>query len=191
MQLSFINTGTSANKGDGDTLRLAFTKINGNLATIQSTVKTEEEIRDLTGNMLASGAKAGVSIEYNTVTNLVSVAVEPASTSTIGGVKAGHNVVIDDNAVLTAISSFTGITPPDSPIEGDQWWDPQSGRGYVYFEGAWVEYSPTSDLVLPLTDVPASSSAPGKFGEVAVDHTGLYICVADNVWKRITWDSNW
>lgn len=36
MSLQFINTGTSANKGDGDSLRLAFHKINQNFAQMQS-----------------------------------------------------------------------------------------------------------------------------------------------------------
>ena len=35
MSLQYINTGTSANKGDGDSLRVAFHKINQNFAQMQ------------------------------------------------------------------------------------------------------------------------------------------------------------
>jgi hypothetical protein len=36
MALQYINTGTGSNKGDGDSLRLAFHKINQNFAQVQS-----------------------------------------------------------------------------------------------------------------------------------------------------------
>jgi hypothetical protein len=38
MALLYINTGTSSNKGDGDTLRVAFTKINGMFKELYSTL---------------------------------------------------------------------------------------------------------------------------------------------------------
>jgi hypothetical protein len=40
MALLYINTGTSSNKGDGDTLRVAFTKINGMFNELYNTVVT-------------------------------------------------------------------------------------------------------------------------------------------------------
>lgn len=46
MAFQFINTGTSANKGDGDSLRLAFHKINQNFAQVQSASTTTVTISD-------------------------------------------------------------------------------------------------------------------------------------------------
>lgn len=181
MEINFINTGTSPNKGDGDTLRLAFTKINRNFQSIQPMIQ----------NVFVGGNKEGIAVSYNTSTDVVNLSVIPASTSTIGGVKVGHNLTMNESGVLTAISSFTGPTPPDTPIEGDQWWDSQSGKGFIFYDGMWVEFSPAQDLILPLTDVPASPTAPGVFGEVALDEAGLYVCVSTSTWRRISWDPNW
>jgi hypothetical protein len=41
MTITYINTGTSANAGDGDSLRTAFTKINANFAEITSNAITQ------------------------------------------------------------------------------------------------------------------------------------------------------
>lgn len=46
MALQYINTGTGSNKGDGDSLRLAFHKINQNFAQVQSASTTSVVISD-------------------------------------------------------------------------------------------------------------------------------------------------
>ena len=46
MAFQYINTGTSANKGDGDSLRLAFHKINQNFAQVQSATTSSVVISD-------------------------------------------------------------------------------------------------------------------------------------------------
>jgi hypothetical protein len=78
MTQQIINTGV-ADKGNGDPIRTAFTKVNANF--------TE----------LFSHASAGVVI---------------------------------------------GTDAPVDPGEGDLWWDPESGRMYVYYGTSWVDASP-------------------------------------------------
>lgn len=46
MAFQFINTGTGVNKGDGDSLRLAFHKINQNFAQVQSSSTSTVTISD-------------------------------------------------------------------------------------------------------------------------------------------------
>ena len=46
MAFQYINTGTSSNKGDGDSLRLAFHKINQNFAQVQNANTTTVVIGD-------------------------------------------------------------------------------------------------------------------------------------------------
>lgn len=36
---------------------------------------------------------------------------------------------------------FVSGTPSSSPVEGDAWFDAESGRMYVYYDGFWVEQS--------------------------------------------------
>ena len=49
MAIQVINIGSSANKGDGDPLRTAFTKINANFAELDVTNKN----RDINGSVFA------------------------------------------------------------------------------------------------------------------------------------------
>lgn len=49
MVMLYINTGTSANKGDGDTLRTAFHKINTNFSRITNQTTSTVTIDDSTG----------------------------------------------------------------------------------------------------------------------------------------------
>lgn len=37
-----------------------------------------------------------------------------------------------------------------------------------------------------VVSVPGSSTATGVLGQVALDSTYLYICVANNTWRRVT-----
>lgn len=46
MAFQYINTGTSSNKGDGDSLRLAFHKINQNFAQVQTASTTSVVVSD-------------------------------------------------------------------------------------------------------------------------------------------------
>jgi len=75
--VQFINTGSSANAGNGDSLRTAFTKINGNFLALSTS----------TGFVLT-----------------------PATTSTLGGVKAGVGVVIATDGTISATGTNAGST---------------------------------------------------------------------------------
>ena len=52
MAFQYINTGTSANKGDGDTLRVAFHKINTNFSQIGNQTTSTVTITDNSDNPL-------------------------------------------------------------------------------------------------------------------------------------------
>jgi len=67
----------------------------------------------------------------------------PATTSTIGGVIVGHNISVDTSGTIAAISGIPSDTPPsNNPQQGDLWWNSLIGRGFIYYNGSWVEYSP-------------------------------------------------
>ena len=41
-----------------------------------------------------------------------------------------------------------------------------------------------------LVEPPASSTSPGQKGDIAIDENYIYVCVAENLWKRVpleTW----
>ncbi len=42
--------------------------------------------------------------------------------------------------------------PPSTPGEGDLWWDPESGRMYVYYGTSWVDASPVDGVGISETN---------------------------------------
>ena len=154
MTINFINTGTGPNKGNGDSLRLAFTKINNNFQIISDLVGSVDFNNSLAG--LAFVAGPGIAVAHNTVTNTVNVGILPATTSTLGGVVVGHNLVMTPENKLGAVLSIVSDAPPADPTVGDQWWDTTSGQGYIFFQDTWVEVNPN---VEPMGTVIAISDA--------------------------------
>ena len=78
--LQYINTGSSANAGNGDSLRTAFNKINSNFITLST----------------QSGSTSSI--------------VGPATTSTLGGVKIGDGLAVaPDGTISTTGTSTTAL----------------------------------------------------------------------------------
>jgi len=82
MTIQFINTGSSANSGDGDTLRVAFTKINKNfegLISILGSSSTDfvEISQDVISSMIVHDRHVGLSSHYDDLENVVEFTVNP------------------------------------------------------------------------------------------------------------------
>jgi hypothetical protein len=73
MAIQTINIGSSANKGDGDPLRTAFTKINANFAELAVTNKN----RDINGSVFADDSTLLVDAVNGTITAAVLVGTLP------------------------------------------------------------------------------------------------------------------
>jgi hypothetical protein len=156
MTINFINTGTGPNKGNGDSLRLAFTKINNNFQILSTLVSSADFNNILSGMAFVAGP--GIAVVHNTVTNVVNVGMLPATTSTLGGIVVGHNLEITTENKLGAILSKISDTPPLNPILGDQWWDTASGQGYIFYQDTWVEVNP--NIETPGTTIATSDTPP-------------------------------
>lgn len=73
-----INTGSSANAGNGDPLRIAFEKINDNfteLYNITGTASLTELAQDYAAGMVTNGEHNGVSVEYDDSNNKLNFTV--------------------------------------------------------------------------------------------------------------------
>ena len=145
MTIYYVNTGSSPNKGDGDSLRLAFTKINNNFQQLSSLVGDIDTIEDVVGDILAHSSQTGVSITYNSSTNLLSVAVTAATTTTIGGIIVGDNLSVDSNGVLSGINSYVLPYASTTEIGGVQ-------------VGGGLTVSPTGLLSANFGDIVITSS---------------------------------
>ena len=121
MTIFYVNTGTSPNAGNGDSLRVAFTKINTNFATLDSQISN---------------------IEVGSTSTLV------AGTYTFALSTSG-SVTLNGSPFVGGVSIHEGDTPPVSTTS--LWYDTISGRLYIYVDNEWVDASPVSytHLTLP------------------------------------------
>ena len=104
MPIQYINTGTSANKGNGDTLRLAFTKVNENFSLLANPITFA---KDTVGEVISNPAwQNGIRVTYNTTTQYASFLLNIASSGYLGGVKIGAGLTI--NRSTGVLSGFSG-----------------------------------------------------------------------------------
>ena len=61
-----------------------------------------------------------------------------------------------------------GTSPPDNPTPGALWYDPNSGRTYIYFQSTWVDAAPNTVYSLP-------EASDTVLGGVKVDNETIVI----------------
>lgn len=54
------------------------------------------------------------------------------------------------NQVATGV--VVNATPPETPEEGDLWWDPEGGRLYISYDSNWIDASPVDGVGISSTD---------------------------------------
>ena len=115
-------------------------------------------------------------------------ALRPATDTTLGLVKVDNvTIVADVDGVITAIGGGSGgvrvdnVNPPN-PTVGTLWYDTVDGRTYIYYNGTWVDSNPTN--IATAGTAPLTSTSNGIPGQIAYDSGFVYICVAENTWKR-------
>lgn len=123
MTIRTINTGTSANSGDGDTLRVAFTKINNNfqeIATLIGSSSTDftEIAQDAVSNLFIHDNHIGITAEYNDAQNIVELSVETydQSLNTFDAVQ--FNGVVSTGTIFQG-TAYDGIEYSDTSIRVD------------------------------------------------------------------------
>ena len=148
MAIQLVNTGTSANSGDGDSLRTAFSKINTNfqeLVTLYGSTATEisELLQDRVETLFVHSSHTGLTAVYDDAEDKILFTVTND---------------FDEGAI------YQGSTPPVGTTT-TLWFDTVSGRSYVYFDDNWVESNPPSiGPTGPSGPVGAASTVPGPQG---------------------------
>jgi len=148
-----INIGRTANDKSGDPLRRAFEKINNKFDELYA--------------------------------NLTSYLPNPASSNgkflTTDGVNLIWQTLPTPDPVTAPIN--TGSTPPGSHPEGTLWYDPTSGRLYVYYDSSWIDASPKG-TASAISYATKAANATGVAGQISYDANWIYICTSTNTWKR-------
>lgn len=165
----FVNTGSSANDGTGDSLRAAFVKVNENFANIQDVGFDAGNIYvngaiEVAGNLTADGGLniASINTGYPGVLNIggmnflaVSNTIQGVENASIGSIIGTD---IDIGGAFT-VDEFGTVT-----ING-----PATNNGNLIVYGGYV---------------PTANTSSGTTGQITWDSNYMYICVGTNSWKR-------
>ena len=218
MTKQIINTGT-ADKGNGDPIRTAFTKANSNFTELyQLTDFTTigQDLIPITNNTYDIGNSSnkwqdlylsnkiyfnGVSLTVDgsgsLIVNGVAVATPGGAqvnadwNATSGAAQILHKPTIptdvsqlaDSTGLLGSAISSTGSAPPGTHPTGTLWYDPTSGRLYVYYDSNWVDASPKG-TASAISYATKAANAIGVAGQISYDANWIYICTSANTWKR-------
>jgi hypothetical protein len=118
--LLYINTGTSANQGNGDNLRTAFTKVNTMFNEVYTTLNLgTTSVQDAATTVWDTPADHyGIAYYYNTSTHKMHSSLLSATNVTLGGVKIGAGILIDGNGVISVPPTYTLPVATTSTLGG-------------------------------------------------------------------------
>ena len=159
MAIQTINIGTSANKGDGDPLRVAFDKINKNFAELDVTNKN----RDINGSVFADDSTLLVDAVNGTISASVLTGALPAingsaltNITTAFANITGKPTTVAGYGITDALTSFTETDPIVGAITGIIKAD---GAGNISAAVAGTDYLVTETITLATlkTEVAAST----------------------------------
>jgi len=137
MAIQYINTGSSANSGDGDSLRAAFIKVNENFRQISAVVITSST--PYYNIIPAVNAAYNLGSTSSNWQNLyVSSSIYLASKRLY--VSTSSRLIFDGQIVG---STYVGPTPPSDATTGTTWYDSNLGQMYIYYDNFWVDIHPT------------------------------------------------
>jgi len=151
MTIQYINTGTSPNAGDGDSLRLSFTKINQNF-TYLSTASFGS------GGNGYVGSEGGIGYTGSEGGNgYVGSEGGIGYTGSEGGIGYIGSLGYTGSQGSEAIVRSSTAPANTSTL----WYDTVSGRSYVYYDDSWVDSSPQnadSEAIVRSSTAPANTS---------------------------------
>jgi len=118
--LLYINTGTSANQGNGDNLRTAFTKVNTMFNEVYTTLNLgTTSVQDAASIIWDTPVDHyGIAYYYNTSTHKMHSSLLSATNVTLGGVKIGAGILVDGNGVISVPPTYTLPVATTSTLGG-------------------------------------------------------------------------
>jgi hypothetical protein len=176
MSIQYVNTGSSANKGDGDSLRTAFGKINYNFSQLSA---------------LAGGSSATITVNSFPPLN-------PVEGELWFDIVSGRSFIyydntwVDSNPPAVNPIPWTTVTSHIIPAANltydlgstsSQWRSLYVGGNINFSNGT------TQTTAFVIGTAPLSSTSTGSAGTIAYDSSYFYVCTATNAWQRISWDS--
>lgn len=123
MAIQIINTGTSANAGNGDSIRTAFNKVNQNFdflngAIIGSSTTFTSSVQSVVKPMLVHDAHIGVTSQYNAVNDRIVLSVSGFRYNLTSGTST-LLLQNDGSLILDQQGAYTGSDVPGTLIRVD------------------------------------------------------------------------
>lgn len=163
MAIQYVNTGSGPNSNDGDSIRVAFTKVNTNFTELSDLIGSTgttiaELVQDATAQLFEHSNHTGFTVIYDDPSDQLIFSVEPGPTGPSGPAGADGVSGIDGPSGPSGPagnSLAAATTPPVTPATGDLWYDVETGKTFVYYDNSWVDsnpssYGPMSDTVVDL-----------------------------------------
>ena len=115
----YINTGTSANKGDGDSLRLAFHKVNKNFELLGITTGFDTDaVKDSVAEIFTQSTHYGIGYIYNTSSHVMVSSLLTATSTRVGGIKPGAGISISGDGTISAATAYVLPTATNVVLGG-------------------------------------------------------------------------
>jgi len=133
MTILYVNTGSTANAGDGDSIRAAFTKINENFRFISTiTVNSNTQYQNIIPLTSSTYIIGGTYTTFKSVylNDSISLKGQLISVNTAGS--------LTYKGIPIGITS-TAPTPPVDASTGTTWYDPTLGKLFIYYDDYWVD----------------------------------------------------
>ena len=133
--------------------------------------------------------------DHSTQGYLTTLALNGVSDVTITSPQTNDVLTYNGSAWVNSPASGGGgasVTISDTPpaaSPGDLWWESDTGRLKIYYQDTdttqWVDTNPAlrQDRIAS-TGAPATASSTGTPGDIRYDSSYVYICIANNTWKR-------
>jgi hypothetical protein len=88
-----------------------------------------------------------------------------------GKVYVMDGVTLGGTELVGAMPKY-GISPPTNPTPGTLWYDPVSGRTYIYFQDTWVDAAPNTTYTLPIASTNVLGGIKVGLG-LSIDNNGV------------------
>ena len=161
----------------------------GNIDTISGAVEgiLNAEVADDTAFNTVSGSVDTISGDLDTLEGIVDTATGNIDTIS-GAVEGILNAEVADDTAFNAVSgSIDTISGDLDTLEGTM--DTTTGDLYGFYDKNTNTISNVSGnfnaLNFQPTNIPTVKTSAGVKGEITYDENYVYLCVADNVWKRL------
>ena len=200
-----INVGSGEYSGDGESIRVAFTKVNSNFTEIYTQAPlatTATYAQSFNTSTLVRAAVSATTSLFATTSSFATTSVYALSfnTGTIVGTAVSATNVVNGTWTLALSTAgsillngtvFSGgaVSATTSTLVNGTSTITLSSTGTLTFPNATVQTTAYTGLTPNGTK--ASSTATGTAGQTSYDSDYFYICIATDTWRRVALGSTY